>query len=330
MKHIILFLQIFTLIFFIANASAQTIESNYGTVSLRPVEAKSGLTLREGPGTEFKKLSAIPFGEYVVTSLIEKSAHDIIENKEGNWLLAEYDGQTGFVFDGFLGPEKYSICGDMGYADAAIKGKELLGIYSQPLPDFGYHTFSALPTILDTAEWALKINGAQQINNLKNDPILEHPIFTFYGVGAKKRDMDGYIFSYDESPLYPGRVTVMHFENERYILSATGTVTPNENSDYGWATSVIKDYKLILKKVGKDSSEEQILLEIKEDIYASESGSIGLPNIRFAGDIDNDGKPDFIFEKHFEYSYGEMLFLSSEAEKGFLVKLVYMHLKGCC
>jgi hypothetical protein len=59
-------------------------------------------------------------------------------------------------------------------------------------------------------------------------------------------------------------------------------------------------------------------------------GNGGIANIRFVGDLDGDAQPDLIIENYFSEGYETSLFLSSEAEKGFLVKLVRKVLGSCC
>ncbi len=79
-----------------------TLSANHiGEQPIHNVVAKSGLTMRMLPGTEHAAIKIIPFGEQVL--IIESSENpDRIDWIDGNWVLVAHDGDTGYVFDGFL------------------------------------------------------------------------------------------------------------------------------------------------------------------------------------------------------------------------------------
>jgi len=68
------------------------------------IVAPSGLSLRDAPSQLAKILDVIDFGEEVTvinsSEVVCKS--EKIDWVEGEWILVEYQGQRGFMFDGFL------------------------------------------------------------------------------------------------------------------------------------------------------------------------------------------------------------------------------------
>jgi len=66
------------------------------------VSAESGLKMRTTPGLNGKLVQVIPFGESVTVINVDVSSNEQIEWVAGNWIEVEYDGLSGYVFDGFL------------------------------------------------------------------------------------------------------------------------------------------------------------------------------------------------------------------------------------
>lgn len=103
------------------------------------------------------------------------------------------------------------------------------------------------------------------------------------------------------------------FYNQKYLLRAEGISTDEEADNYHWDN--VKNYKLYLSKAGTDNK-EQLLIAIPEfhDTHVA---------ILWMGDMDMDGRPDFIFDVSGDYeSKSVVLFLSSKADEGLLVKCV--------
>ena len=69
------------------------------------VVAQSGLSLRTGAGSHHELITIIPYGE-IVQILAEDSiiVEDRIDWISGRWIAVHYDGDIGYVFDGFLSP----------------------------------------------------------------------------------------------------------------------------------------------------------------------------------------------------------------------------------
>ncbi len=66
------------------------------------VIAPSGLKLRLAPNIHSDILSIVPFGEEVIIIETPDSSTTSIDYTIGNWIKAEYEGEVGYIFDGFL------------------------------------------------------------------------------------------------------------------------------------------------------------------------------------------------------------------------------------
>ena len=68
------------------------------------VMANSGLTLREAPNKDAEVLEVVDFGSvvHVLNQPDSVQSYEMINWVEGQWLFVEYDGVTGYMFDGYL------------------------------------------------------------------------------------------------------------------------------------------------------------------------------------------------------------------------------------
>ncbi|WP_418696413.1 hypothetical protein [Bacteroides sp.] len=120
-----------------------------------------------------------------------------------------------------------------------------------------------------------------------------------------------------ETKPMPGTIFVgveyeFEFHNQKYLLRGDGVLDDDKESNDGW--NAVKNYKLYLSKAGAD--EEQLLIAMPEfqDTCVE---------LLWMGDMDLDGRPDFIFDVSGDYeSKAVVLFLSSKADEGSLVKCV--------
>jgi hypothetical protein len=117
--------------------------------------------------------------------------------------------------------------------------------------------------------------------------------------------------------IWPKQQQVFTFNNQTYTLRGEGTIegapnTTNQPDDQAlWGK--VKDYKLYMTITG--SSEELIL--------SQDSFNDTFVELLFVGDIDRDGKLDFIFGANRDYEEERvLLFLSSESESGQNLKKV--------
>lgn len=79
-------------------------DQNFVEGSQLYVMANSGLTLREAPNKDAEILEVVDFGSIVHVLNQPDSVHfvEMINWVEGRWLFVEYDGVTGYMFDGYL------------------------------------------------------------------------------------------------------------------------------------------------------------------------------------------------------------------------------------
>ncbi len=116
----------------------------------------------------------------------------------------------------------------------------------------------------------------------------------------------------------PGDDYIFSFNGINYTLRAEGILSPNYSSTEEYERedgrretgNVYQEYKLYLESDG-----------ISQLVLAIDNFSDKYVTMEFVGDLDGDGKPDFVFETATWYEdYEKMLFLSSFADEGELVK----------
>ena len=114
-----------------------------------------------------------------------------------------------------------------------------------------------------------------------------------------------------KSEIWPDEEVSFTFNNKKYSLTAEGVIqSSEERTNESGKTSTwhqVSNYKLYLKLA--DYKEELLINEPEfQDTFVS---------LLFVGDIDKDGKPDFIFDAPTNYEETRtLLFLSSEATEG--------------
>ena len=119
-----------------------------------------------------------------------------------------------------------------------------------------------------------------------------------------------------KNKIWPTEKMNFRFNDINYSLRAEGKVLSSENvhTDDGVETyQNVKDYKLY---ISADAGPESLFLQ-------QESFNDTFVELLFIGDIDRDGKPDFIFGANRDYEEERViLYLSSKAEKGKIIKKV--------
>lgn len=121
----------------------------------------------------------------------------------------------------------------------------------------------------------------------------------------------------DENKIWPDEKMSLKFNNKDYIFRAEGKVLSTEkrstDNDKEEIYKKVENYKLYLKS---DNNPEKLLLQV-------ETFNDTFVELLFAGDIDNDGKLDFIFGANRDYEETRvLLFLSTKAENEEPVKKV--------
>jgi hypothetical protein len=112
--------------------------------------------------------------------------------------------------------------------------------------------------------------------------------------------------------LYPGESVSLRLGDQWFSLSAYGSAVPGEHDTF------FEDYRLIL-------SRQDTIITYKR------FGLEGHPEVRWAGDLDRDGKPDLLVDLRTHYAGNRLaLFLSRGAKAGRLVWVAArLDLPGC-
>lgn len=127
----------------------------------------------------------------------------------------------------------------------------------------------------------------------------------------------------DTNVILPGTHHMFSFNDIDYRFYASAYYEHSEQED---EVKYITYYKLYLEcdKAGVKTTQLVLAQPFYESCYA-------LQQIQYLGDIDRDGKPDFIIDisNHYNVS-APTLFLSGSADKGKLVKAIAMHQSVGC
>ena len=113
--------------------------SNFDKGQILNVIAPSGLRMRVSPQVG-KTIKIIPYGASLTVLEEDKIIEDRVEWVTGNWIKVSYDGDTGYVFDGFLSDfpapqsmfEKNEFEMDLIYPVEAWVENRLMGTYHKP------------------------------------------------------------------------------------------------------------------------------------------------------------------------------------------------------
>lgn len=111
------------------------------------VAAPSGLSLREAPNKESKKLDLLPFGT-MVTANYESIWSEEIDGYHGHWFEVKYNGKQGYIFDGYTLPLSVPI---KDYNDPFTYLNDILGapvLFDSVAPQnvdgsFSYYLYTA-------------------------------------------------------------------------------------------------------------------------------------------------------------------------------------------
>lgn len=276
------------------------------------VVAVNGLNLRESPSLKSKVIASIPFLGKVQLLSESESFKDTVGtvcfldyNKYtykqyilGDWVKVQYQKQEGYVFNAYL-MEEYS--------------EELL------------HNVDS--------QYALSFPGTNCYDNVhRNEDIRWKGVYKD-GDMYEIRDvqLEYFMSMLDMDPHYG--VTTQSNDSLLFMLGAVGKKFKN-----GIIEGNFRGYEMGFD-LSKDSlTSESLTLQPMEDVVyititeGDQQQKVKLHSsvfVQWKGDLDGDGKNDYIFTIG-EESRSTNLYLSSEAEEGQLVKLVASYYSGDC
>ncbi|MCC6723119.1 MAG: SH3 domain-containing protein [Saprospiraceae bacterium] len=314
--------------------NAQVFSCNCGEVRVSKVTAPSGLVLREQPSKDSKRVLAIPFEDVVTVCEIYSPENEQV-NLEGigwgRWQRVMYQGKEGFVFDHYLdGSPLYEVFhGD--YIDLpGTLPEPVIAICAEKPAYYGHLNLLLNPVKI--------IKNSSSVGD--SYPALEgkyQEVAKFYvcGLQPKIKSVFGYVSEYHgKDEILPGYYHFMEAGNNRFMVYATGEVvveqsdSPNISEEPPFLK--IQNYKVYFQDLNKPNEKGQLIYSSKSVYLNRHEHGSGIMALDFSGDLDGDGIPDLIMnEAGSNYSL-QLLFLSSKAEKGFLLKLVRKVTIACC
>lgn len=192
--------------------------------------------------------------------------------------------------------------------------------YFEPMKREGWYDLSKDEKTNDFILTESNISVGKDYNDCLQDSITyvssENNIMMIRGITQKNRKIKSIVP--DKNSVRPGENMDFIFNNKKYILRGEGIITQDnkvyiidgyQNDNTG---EEIFNYKLYLST----SNKEQLLLSMPK--FKST-----FVEILLIGDLDRDGKPDFVFDVSRDYEERRvMLFLSSPAQKNEIVRII--------
>ena len=307
------------------------------------VIAASGLRLREKADANSAVLATIPFGDSLKTdgemesfwAVKDKTPKRIftVEGTEGFWQKVVYKNKKGFVFSGLISAyyqpttfTKSHIFLEEGWGCGEIVRNQddynWLGWYKNKtstkteLKPVSKLLFSVQngdnETLVTATNRSLKGDTAMYIIGVRKTAAQQ---LTTGAVQAK-----WYAQEYgevDSTYRITSETPVFKFKNKAWQLKLAVTENTNKN-DMEYPIT-----KAVLTFVSDDGSQKQTILGFDSKKPFSETNSyFYMVNVVWFGDLDNDGKLDFLLQHDGEASGSYALYLSTAAGKGQYVKRV--------
>lgn len=304
------------------------------------VTAKRGLNYRDKPKGKsigkFKNNTEVTVIEFTgVTQEITDEGKKIT----GEWVGVKLKNKTVYVFDAFLKEPKKKIIEP--YSTNPIDEAMLIGYI---IPPGSYHN-DEIPNKITTKDWMgiFKNNGTYSIEKTgvniskHHDPIVDkedqktgkeikatNPKNCYLLINNISYLTERNIDTVLTKPLkvYPTKSYTFTFNNIDYTLLAEAKNKQNTNNTGDYVD--FENYKLFLEKNENGTKTTQLLL--LEKLFNDK-----MTEILFIGDIDGDTIPDLLINTSNHYNTSvPTLYLSKEAHKGKILKIVSLHKSVGC
>ena len=168
---------------------------------------------------------------------------------------------------------------------------------------------------LNTANYLIE-KGIDDCTGLSTKTIISKNNTLIYIKNTNLNIGEVFSINFTKDKIWPNEKISFNYKNIKYTIRAEGDIISSEQviTNKGLERySVVKNYKLY---ISTNKNLESLFLEEK-------SFNDTFVKLLFVGDIDSDGKLDFIFEANRDYEEKRViLYLSSEAEKGAIIKKV--------
>lgn len=303
----------------------QQIKKTKPEIEIKYVVAKSGLNYRKSSKGEV--VGKFKYGEkleIIEHTTIFESIEDENELIKGEWLGIKVNDNTVYTFGGYLANEKpisepkeeeeeeeedlYTILLPSTYRDWENKNpvdhlnKTWIALFKK---DSKYYINKASYTI-ELGENECSGDSTKTVNTQNKTLLFIKDSSINYG--------EIYHHKIEENKIWPEEEIALNYNNIEYKIRAEGEfISPKEaliEKDSNFYADV-KNYKLY---ISTNNNNESLFLEEK-------SFNDTFVKLLFIGDIDSDGKLDFIFEANRHYEEKRViLYLSSIADKSEIIK----------
>lgn len=307
--------------------------------------------MRDTPNRAGNKIISIPSGTEIWMDEFHYGLPEEIEGLYHDWRRVSYADKVGYVFGGFIEENekpKYKLIipnsgiesiwefmhFDTNRSWYALQPKVESAYNSHGSNDVALRNYNLLKIFLKE-----KIRPeASPEKHFYPANISEAPEAIISGLSELKQDGWGL---WMEKPLFPGQVyyTILYNEQTResthYTLFATGSLH-HSNSKSVYPFDSISSYEVWLRKEVRKGPLESQPYEFEQQclykgtIKAGKHSHLISPfRVFFMGEIDGDGKLDILIGNPNRGSHYQ-LYLSKEALKGFLLRMVADYLDFGC
>lgn len=304
-------------------SSKKTIENAYKTIDKSErffntyvVTAKSGLSVRNKPSLTGKKIGKLPYMSQITILETTKESLTINDDEKvikGHWVKindnASNDWNSGYVFNGFLQEKTEYIKANRAILTPSTYndyyGKKAL----DKLSNYWIELYTENNKVYLNKPKYTKKRGYSECSGDSLTSIISKRKTLLYinDLSLKTSDKAIESISFPSKTLWPDNKFSFNFNNNEYTIKASGNFTESDSKNGHQGE---KEYSLSLLYKGNT-----------QIIYTQNEFNDTVCKIIFIGDIDRDGKPDFIIDGPRDYEEERtILLMSSDAEKGQHVK----------